>query len=252
MIGVSLPSTCKLVSLELCEQTGGLPWELLPAGGRPVGLVGPVQRQLRQHNARPIQMGQIRRVLLIAGENTEPKLPCLEMEIKAIERFERHHNVFVDRWRPDANRVADLIDKVAHADIVHVCGHVHEAMTEDGRFEHRLQLDGHQGSELSLASLVPDGRPRPRLVWLNTCHAGMPIAGGAAASLLEAGCTSLIGSLLPIADETAAKFVHLFYQRLIAGGDVAWCVYELRRSLAAMAHPGWSSIVSYGKGDRLF
>jgi len=250
--GVHLPQDAKQAAFELSEEISGLAMELLPVGGIPVGLVGPVQRSLAIHVPRPVQMGGIRRVLIVASDNTEPFLPWLAREVETVQRLNKLNNIFVETWRAGKHDIAGLVDKIALADIVHICGHVHEASDQHGRFEHRLQLDGSAGVDLSIADLVPADRSRPRLVWLNTCHAGLPVPGGGAATLLEAGCCSVIGSLLPIEDESAAKFVYVFYEHLFAGGDVAWCVFELRKRLASVGHPGWSSIVSYGEGDRLF
>lgn len=251
-IGVCLPHITKQVAFEVTDEISGLAMELLPVGGTPVGLVGPVQRSLCSHVPQPVQMGGIRRLLIVVSDNPEPFLPFLDREVETVQRLNKLDNVFVDIWRGGKHDIAGLVDKIALADIVHVCGHVHEVTDQQGRFQHRLQLDGSACVDISISDLVPADRSPPRLVWLNTCHAGLPVPGGGVASLLKAGCCSVIGSLLPIEDESAEKFVSVFYEHLVAGGDVARCVFELRKCLASVGHPSWSSIGSYGEGDRLF
>jgi tetratricopeptide (TPR) repeat protein len=195
-------------------QLHALPWPTLPSlRGRPVSVAPSATTWLAAMRATSSTRKRTGRVVLVAGPNLEHAEP----EVAAVAKLYNSPQVFSG---PEAT--ADVVRQTMDgAELVHIAAH--------GRF----RADNPQFSAIDLA----DGpltvydlervRRGPRRLVLSACDSGLSAvhAGdelmGLAGAVFSLGTSTLIASVVPVADDLTKALMVELHRELCAGGTPA-------------------------------
>lgn len=185
------------------------------------------------------------------GDDDAPALPEVEKEVKSLVRVYRDTTLL---FGPDATK-ARFIEEVAKSDAIHFSGHGFsddEALTASLLFARTATDDG----RMYMSDIARLRLPRAPLVVLAACgtlrgrESGVEGMPSIARSFLEAGASTVVGTLADVDDEITARLLHAFHRHLAAGDSPA---EALRRAqLEAIARGGddareenWAPFVVY-------
>ena len=154
---------------------------------------------------------------------------------------------------------AKLLDGEWH--VLHFIGHGRD---DSGNDEGTLAMVGSDGlaewiSASSLADLLGEAQPAPRLVVLNSCSSGRAgetdLFSGAAAALARSGISAVAAMQFAISDEAAIAFARGFYTAIAHGRDADEAARSGRISILGTPRSlEWITPVLYlrGQSTRLF
>lgn len=193
--------------------------------------------RLGQRPRRPLA-----RALLVAPD--DPLLPGAQREVQRLAELLSSPTVLAGplataaRFRRHAPR----------ADVVHLA--THAVFRSDNPSFSTLKL---AGSWLLLRDVVSLGLSASLAV-LSACETGQVAIRpgdellGLSHGFFQAGCRTLVASLWPVDDASAADLMEVFYRRLLAGDDVAESLRQARLALME-SHPHpyfWAPFVAMG------
>lgn len=185
------------------------------------------------------------------GEDDAPALSEVEREVKSLVRVYRNTTLL---FGPDATK-ARFIAEAAKYDAIHFSGHGFsddDVLTASLLFARTATDDG----RMYMSDIARLRLPRAPLVVLAACGTLRGRASGVegmpsiARSFLEAGASTVVGTLADVDDEITARLLHAFHRHLAAGDLPA---QALRRAqLEAIARGGddareenWAPFVVY-------
>jgi CHAT domain-containing protein len=236
-----------------------LPFELMtmPTAKTPLATRFGLSRRLavsgasvEQLFARMPKSGQLN-LLLIA--NPTEDLPGTETEAKAVQEILRPCSDAIQVQLlagPRATKQA-ICDGLAHADIVHYCGHAF-----------------YEGPGEESSGLLPAGRETltlkemrslgilPRIAFFNACEAARVrgVTAGVAAStafaefFLRSGIEAYLGTYWRVSDAGAASFAKHVYSALANGATLDDAVQGAKAALQASHNNEWANYILYGNG----
>ncbi|MEA2641250.1 MAG: hypothetical protein QOF51_2644 [Chloroflexota bacterium] len=180
--------------------------------------------------------------LLVAPD--DPTLPAIQQEVQRLAKLFPDATVLSGA---DATAV-ELRRHAPGADILHLA--THAAFRSDNPWFSGLKLTD---SWLLLREVTTLGL-HAWLAVLSACETGEVAVGpgdelvGLSQAFFQAGCRSLVASLWPVNDESAAVLMEAFYQRLQGGADVAESLRQaqltLREQWPSPYH--WAPFVALG------
>jgi hypothetical protein len=185
-----------------------------------------------------------------SGDSMPPRLPAAAAEARAIARFAQRAEVFTGSQAREATlRGARLAD----VGVLHFATHADVDEWSLLRSALHLAPGGGEDGRLGVEELVTM-RVAANLVVLSACSSagGAVLAGeglqGLTAPFLEAGASSVVATLWPVSDRSAAQFVGLLYEELATGAPVGDALHRAKlRARAANIAPGvWAAFTITG------
>ena len=207
--------------------------------------------------------------LRVLGMISSPRgLPALDVEGERT-RLEEALRPHIDSGRVELHWLEDVSwagvhDKLLQEEwhVLHFVGHgAYDADTDEGV----LAFVGRDGradyvSASSLADLLDEAEPTPRLVVLNSCESGAAgttdLFSGTAAALTHSGIHAVAAMQFSISDVAALAFARAFYSALASGRRIDEAVRSGRIGILGLGRGTleWVTPVLYLRGDdtRLF
>jgi CHAT domain-containing protein len=205
--------------------------------------------------------------LLCVGDPLRPDQDPLEgalAEARAIESAFRTAGKRGAILQGAAATVGAFRDALAECDVIHLACHADTSAEENGSFRLllasdpatkdsgdlsedriRYEIQLHPGCMVNLAACATAEQP----------SSDSPLYGGLVSAFLLAGASSVVATLWPIADDTAALFQQIFYKHLLAGVRPAESLAATQRACIAgqfgdaMQSPmTWAAYVVWGRG----
>jgi hypothetical protein len=203
-----------------------LPWSVLPTGaGRPVTVAPSAALWLRADSQPPDGLAE--RAVLVAG----PGLPGAETEVGALAtRYPSARRL--TGAAAGADSVRDALDGAA---LAHVAAH--GSFRADNPLFSSLRLWDGPLTVYDLESL----ERAPRLLVLSACDSGLSGVHpgdelmGLASALLALGTRTLIGSVVPVADEATSALMVALHEELGAGSAPAEALARAQVAVADAA-----------------
>ena len=207
--------------------------------------------------------------LRVLGMISSPRgLPTLDVEAERA-RLEEALRPHIDSGRVELHWLEDVSwagvhDKLLQEEwhVLHFIGHgAYDTDTDEGV----LAFVGRDGradyvTASSLADLLDEAEPTPRLVVLNSCESGAAgttdLFSGTAAALTHSGIHAVAAMQFSISDVAALEFARAFYSALASGRRIDEAVRSGRIGILGIGRGTleWVTPVLYLRGDdtRLF
>ena len=241
-----------------------LPWEALFDAEAGVYLCRkePLVRHVPAPHAPPAL--SIEPPMRILGMISSPRgLPALDVDGEK-ERLEEALRPHLDSGRVELEWLDDVRWNAVHArlleqkwHVLHFVGHgTYDVDTDEGV----LVFVGRDGradyvTASSLADLLDEAEPTPRLVVLNSCQSGAggttDLFSGTAAALAHSGIRAVAAMQFSISDTAAIEFARGFYTALAYGRGIDEAMRSGRIGILGLGHGTleWVTPVLYLRGE---
>ncbi|GAA2025406.1 hypothetical protein GCM10009819_05530 [Agromyces tropicus] len=250
-------------------ELAALPWETLfdPEAGTYVSRRDPLVRVVPARHVRdPLEVEPPLRVLAMVAA------PANLVPIDVAEERERLEQALaapIAAGQVEVHWLEDVSWRGLHAALLsgrwHVLHFIGHGLFDEARDEGMLAFVGRDGraefvAAGSLADLLDEADPTPRLVVLNSCASAAAgstdLFSGTAAALVRSGIDAVVAMQFSISDDAAIEFANGFYTSLGSGRTVDLAARSGRIGILGLG-PGtleWVTPVLYLRGDesRLF
>lgn len=214
-----------------------LPVELYPHSDAVLGEAMPVSRHWFCEGSRaaprPGQVESNKDVQVLIVADPAENLPAAQQEGKALLRKLRSQKGWKCRYSGRAMTVAGLSRELPDTDVFHLAAHY--SAGEKQNAPGIMMADGRW--------LPADVFPTPEVVFVNCCHAGMPVGDDGNLSLagyfLKHGSRHVIAPFLPVSDQAAAQFAKAFYEAFLLSNDVGRAVWSAKRAVGPASWMYW-------------